>query len=90
MQEGKVAGGMGHGMTQRSNGMHEGQDRKWGAVEVVGVTGSMGCRQNGAQDMGRAVMDTWDMGNGGDLMGAWPAWLCATPALSLPAAGALS
>lgn len=86
MQEGKVAGRMEHGMARRSNGMHKGQDREWDAVE-------MGCRQNGTpqdKDVGRAVMGTWDLGNGGGLMGAWPAWPCATPALSLPAAGALS
>lgn len=93
MQEGKVAEGMEHGMAQRSNGMHEGQDREWGAVEMVGVAGSMGCRKKGTpqdKDVDRTVMGTPDLSNGGDLMGAWPAWLCATPALSLPAAGVLS
>lgn len=93
MQKGKVVEGMEHGRAQRSNEMHEGQDREWGAVEMVGVAGSMGCRNKGTpqdKDVDRAVMGTLDLGNDGDLMGARPAWLCATPALSLPAAGALS
>lgn len=71
-------------MTQMSNGMHKGQDREWDAVEMGCVAGSLGCRQNGTpqdKDMGRAVMGPWDLGNGGDLMGAWSAWLCVTPAL---------
>lgn len=82
MQEGKDAGGMRHEMTQWSNGMHEEQDREWGALEMGCVAGSMGCRQNGTpqdKDVGRAVMGTWDLGNGGDLMGVMASMaLCHT------------